>query len=103
MARTLPAAFAEWSFTENTVDHETPTETCELCDQQDLRYDFEIANPYTEAALWVGSHYILKFDVAVIENGRRLSPEEAKRHLAKHTQRITRRAQPSGSVSAMAP
>ncbi len=24
VADTLPAAFAEWSFTENTVDHETP-------------------------------------------------------------------------------
>lgn len=62
VADTLPAAFAEWSFTENTVDHETPIETCELCGQQDLRYHFEIANPYTEAALWVGSHCILQFD-----------------------------------------
>ena len=69
VADTLPAAFAEWSFTENTVDHETPIETCELCGQQDLRYHFEIANPYTEAALWVGSHCILQFDVAVMENG----------------------------------
>ncbi len=88
VADTLPAAFTEWSFTENTVDHETPIETCELCGQQDLRYHFEIANQYTEAALWVGSHCILQFDVAVIEKGRRLSPEEAKRHLAKLTQRM---------------
>jgi hypothetical protein len=88
VAGTLPAAFAEWSFTENTIDHETPIETCELCGQQDLRYHFEIANRYTEAALWVGSQCILQFDVAVIENGRRLSPAEAKRHLAKLTQRM---------------
>lgn len=88
VADTLPAAFTEWSFTENTVDHETPIETCELCGQQDLRYHFEIANQYTEAALWVGSHCILHFDVAVLEKGRRLSPEEAKRHLAKLTQRM---------------
>lgn len=88
VADTLPGAFTEWSFTENTVDHETPIETCELCGQQDLRYHFEIANLYTEAALWVGSHCILQFDVAVIENGRRLSPEDAKRHLAKLTQRM---------------
>jgi hypothetical protein len=88
VADTLPAAFAEWSFTENTVDHETPVEICELCGQQDLRYHFEIANQYTKAALWVGSHCILQFDVAVIENGRRLSPEEAKRHLAKLTQQM---------------
>lgn len=37
VADTLRAAFAEWGFTESTVDHESPTETCELCGQQDLR------------------------------------------------------------------
>lgn len=88
VAGTLPAAFGEWSFTENTVDHEQPVEICELCGQQDLRYHFEIANQYTNAALWVGSHCILQFDVAVLEKGRRLSPTEAKRHLTKLTQQM---------------
>lgn len=37
VAGTLPAAFGEWSFTDNTFDHEQPIETCELCGQQDLR------------------------------------------------------------------
>lgn len=53
VAGSLPAAFTECAFTENTVDHESPIETCELCGQQDLQYHFEIANRYTEAALWV--------------------------------------------------
>ncbi|MCR9061073.1 MAG: hypothetical protein NXI02_27315 [Rhodobacteraceae bacterium] len=88
MAGTLPTAFDEWSFTENTIDHEEATETCELCGQQDLRYHFEIANRYTDATLWVGSHCILQFDVAVMEKGRRLSPTEAKRHLTKLTQQM---------------
>ncbi|HHK4654158.1 TPA: hypothetical protein ACQTZB_005054 [Pseudomonas aeruginosa] len=88
VAGALPAAFGEWSFTENTVDHEQPIETCELCGQQDLRYHFEIANQYTDSKLWVGSHCILQFDVAVLEKGRRLSPTEAKRHLAKLTQQM---------------
>jgi hypothetical protein len=88
VAANLPAAFDEWAFTENTVDHESPIETCELCGQQDLRYQFEIANRHTEEALWVGSHCILQFDVAVVQEGRRLSPAEAKRHLAKLTQQM---------------
>lgn len=88
VAGTLPTAFDEWSFTDNTVDHEQPIETCELCGQQDLRYHFEIANHYTDATLWVGSHCILQFDVAVMEKGRRLSPTEAKRHLTKLTQQM---------------
>ena len=85
---TLPSAFDEWAFTNHTVDHESPIETCELCGQQDLRYHFEIGNAYTNAKLWVGSHCILQFDVAVLENGRRLSPDQAKRHLAKLTQQM---------------
>lgn len=85
---TLPSAFGEWAFTNHTIDHEAPIETCQLCGQQDLRYHFEIANEYTDSRLWVGSHCILQFDVAVLEYGRRLSPAEAKRHLTKITQRM---------------
>jgi hypothetical protein len=51
VAGALPTVFGEWSFTENTVDHASPIETC---GQQDLRYHFEIANQYTDATLWVG-------------------------------------------------
>ncbi|WFR97773.1 hypothetical protein [Rhizobium tumorigenes] len=82
---TLPTAFGEWSFTENTVHHEQSTK---LCGQQDLGHNYEIANQYTEATLWVGSHCLLQFDVAVLEKGRRLSPAEAKRHLTKLTQQM---------------
>lgn len=88
VAGTLPEAFAEWAFTDNTVDHEAPTETCELCGQQDLRYHFEIENRLTAGALWVGSHCILQFGVAVMEDGQQLSPDEAKRRLAKLTQKM---------------
>jgi hypothetical protein len=88
VAGTLPAAFTEWQFTEETVDREAPVEVCQLCGQQDLRYHFEIANACTKASLWVGSHCILQFDVAILENGRRLSPAEAKRRLGKLTQKM---------------
>ena len=88
VAGTLPEAFSEWRFTENTVDHGTPIETCRLCGQEDLRYHFEIGNKYTEKTLWVGSHCILQFDVAVHQGGRRLSPEEAKKRLHKLTQKM---------------
>lgn len=88
VAGTLPAAFAEWAFTENSIDHEAPIETYELWGQQYLLCHFEIANRHTEATLWVGSHCILQFDVAVLEDGRRLAPDEAKQHLAKLTQQM---------------
>lgn len=85
---TLPEAFEEWHFTGDTVDHEEPCETCELCGQEGLRYHFEIANQFTEKSLHVGSHCILQFDVPIFEDGRRLSAAEAKKKLDKLTQQM---------------
>ena len=85
IAKTLPAAFREWRFTERTEDHGAPVETCRLCGQEGLRYHFEIGNERTDETLWVGSHCILKFDVAIVQEGRRLTPQEAKRRLTELT------------------
>jgi hypothetical protein len=78
---TLPKAFEEWSVTEQVIDHETPQETCELCGQESLRYHFEIRNSLTKSILWVGSQCILKFGLSVFENGRILSPNDAKKKI----------------------
>lgn len=84
----LPRAFAEWRFTGQTHDHERPIETCHLCGQEGLRYHFEIRNDYTHRSLEVGSHCILQFNVAVYENGQRLTPAGAKRRLDKLMQKM---------------
>jgi hypothetical protein len=85
---TLPGAFEEWSFTENTVDHEQPVETCQLCDQEELRYHFEIRNALTHKCLWVGSQCILKFNLSVFENGRRLSAGDSQKKLDRLMQQM---------------
>jgi len=85
---TLPEAFEEWSFTENTVDHEQPIETCQLCEQEELRYHFEIRNALTRKTLWVGSQCILKFNLSVFEAGRRLSQSDAKKKLDRLMQQM---------------
>lgn len=84
----LPEAFEEWSFTDNTVDHEEPTETCQLCEHEELRYHFEIKNALTNKTLWVGSQCILKFNLSVFEQGYRLSPSDAKKKLDRLMQRM---------------
>lgn len=81
----LPEAFEEWSFTEKTRDHEEPVETCRLCDKKKVRYHFEIENVITGKTLWVGSHCILQFGLSVFDNGRKLSPEDAKKKLVRMT------------------
>lgn len=94
---TLPEAFEEWSFTERTVDHEQPTANCELCNQEELRYHFEIKNALTHNCLWVGSQCILKFNLSVFERGQRLSPSEAKRKL----DRLTKQMQLESCINAL--
>lgn len=85
---TLPEAFEEWSFTDRTVDHEHATETCELCNQEELRYHFEIKNAFTLKYLWVGSQCILKFSLSVFEKGRKLSPSDSKKKLDRLMQKM---------------
>ncbi len=82
VAGTLPAAFREWYFTGQTVDHELPHETCRLCDQEGLRYHFKIQNSQTGNQLDVGSECILKFQVAIFDRGRELTAQEARTALA---------------------
>lgn len=84
----LPEAFEEWRFSGKTCDHEEPSETCQLCGKEGLRYHFEIANDLTSSKLWVGSHCILAFDVGVYEQGQRLGAEDAARLLEKRVQQM---------------
>lgn len=94
---TLPEAFEEWSFTEHTQDHEEPIETCQLCEQEALRYHFEIRNALTKKTLWVGSQCILKFGLSVFESGRRLSESDAKKKL----ERLMRQMQLESCIHAL--
>lgn len=88
IASTLPEAFEEWSFTDNTVNHIEPIETCQLCNQEELRYHFEIKNSLTKKILWVGSQCILKFNLSVFEEGQRLSPTDSKKKLNRLIQQM---------------
>lgn len=79
--KSLPDALREWSFTGDVQDHDEAEETCQLCDQEQLRYHFLIRNALNRNTLWIGSHCILKFGISVFEAGRKLTPEEAKKKL----------------------
>lgn len=85
---TLPDALKEWYFTEKVEDHGKPTEDCGLCDQEQLRYHFEIKNRNTSRHLWVGSSCILKFQVQVFDNGVLLDAAGAKKKLNDLTQQM---------------
>ena len=88
VAESLPEAFEEWTFTDEIRDHEEPVETCQLCEQEQLRYHFMIRNALTKEVLWVGSQCILKFGLSVFEDGLRLSGQQAKKKLDRLTQQM---------------
>lgn len=88
LAGTLPDAFKEWYFTDNVEDHEIANENCQLCDQEQLRYHFEIRNRHTDKYLWVGSSCILKFQVQVFDNGALLDAVDSKKKLNELTQKM---------------
>lgn len=88
LADNLPEAFKEWSFTERIFDHETPEADCELCNQEELRYHFEIKNDFTGKRLWVGSSCILKFGLSVYDDGELLSDKKAKQKLDALTRKM---------------
>ena len=90
--KTLPAAFGEWAWTGVTEDHERPTERCELCEQESLRYHFEIQNDLTGHTLQVGSKCILRWQMGVIAGGVRLSPSTAKAKIDAAVKRMQRDA-----------
>jgi hypothetical protein len=88
VAESLPEAFEEWTFTDEIEDHEEPIETCQLCEQEQLRYHFKIRNALTTKVLWVGSQCILRFGLSVFEDGLKLSEKQAKKKLERLTQQM---------------
>lgn len=88
IAGTLPEAFKEWYFTESIQDHEQSEEICQLCDQEELRYHFEIRNRLTHKNMWVGSSCILKFQLQVFENGRLLDDTSSRNKLNRLKQKM---------------
>jgi len=78
----FPAVFDEWRVTGQVKDYRDLVATCHLCEQERLRYHFEIANRFTRRTMWVGSSCILRFGVAVYEGSRRLTGKAVERKLA---------------------
>jgi len=84
----LVRALAEWRFSGSVKDHGAAEEVCQLCDQESLRYHFEITNDLTGHSLEVGSQCILRFEVPVYENGERLTGDDPRKHLNALTQKM---------------
>lgn len=63
----LAVALREWVYEGNVEDLEAPVETCQLCGQQGLRYQFEIVNRHNGNTLLIGSECIKRFSIDVLD------------------------------------
>ncbi len=61
-------AFKEWRYDGVINDLGIRVKTCELCEQPELRYQFQITNVHSESELWVGSECIKKFNTISVTN-----------------------------------
>jgi len=83
-------AKTEWHFDGTVIDNNDGMEideerpSCELCEHEDLRWQFIIINKYTSISLRVGSTCIKQFDIVLIEkSGYRSTGEERNRKIDK--------------------
>lgn len=80
----LIKALAEWIYTDRCYDLESAEEICQLCDHENIRYQFEIQNKQTGEILLIGSECIKRFDIKAIDSGGRvLSQDETNRKVNK--------------------
>lgn len=84
-ANSIGPAIAEWFYTGNFLDLEATDGVCELCNQLDLRYHFEIRNHLTHSKILVGSECIKRFDLTgVDDNGNWIDATETGRLVDRH-------------------
>jgi len=72
-------AINEWHFNQEVIDNyeffdiNTPRPSCELCEHEDLRWQFVIYNENNNNQLKVGSSCIKQFNIALLEkDGRKI-------------------------------
>lgn len=78
----IRVALREWHYTGDMTDLGEPSEDCELCDHQNIRYQFEIRNHQTKNSLLIGSECINKFpEISVFDptSGKKLEGNNAKK------------------------
>ena len=99
----LGKALPEWEYRGVTYDLETPQEICQLCDHEDLRYQFEINNKENGNSLLIGSECITKFSSITVldEKGNALSITEAKQKVAKDRRKLITDAQTKSLLNSL--
>lgn len=91
-ASTVTKALKEWAYTGETTDYGAPIEVCQLCDQKNLRYHFEIENEHNHNSLLIGSECILRFKIGVVIDGEVVHGEVAEQKVRRDRSKMIEEA-----------
>lgn len=95
-------ALGEWVYQGNMYDVEIAEETCELCDQPHIRYQFEIINTINSNTLQIGSECINRFKIGVLDDkGVQLSAENAKKKVNKDRNKLVTEAKVKSMINSL--
>lgn len=95
-------ALDEWVYEGNMYDVEISNEICELCDQPNIRYQFEISNIHNGNALLIGSECITRFQISVInQHGKKLSFDEAKKRVSSDRNKLVTAAKEKSIINSL--
>lgn len=95
-------AIDEWIYEGNMLDLEIAEESCEICDQPNIRYQFEIINKNNDNTLLVGSECITKFEIPVLDSsGVKLSSNDAKKKVNRDRNKLVTEAKEKHVINSL--
>lgn len=98
----LKKAILEWFYTGDMNDLEVAMESCELCNQPNIRYQFLVRNKYNNNELFVGSECINKFGIhAIDEKGNILDSIQSKDKVKKDRRKLINNAKEKNVINSL--
>ncbi len=96
-------ALQEWEYHETHYDTGNASEICQLCDQEDIRYQFEITNKNNGNTLLIGSQCIKRYDdIAVVDQfGTALPKNLARKKVDRDRRKLITDAQTNSVLSTL--
>jgi hypothetical protein len=100
--RDYDLAVGEWDYFGDFHDNVTSSATCELCGQQNIRYEFQIVNRHNQNTLLVGSECITKFGITVYdEYGNRITGKHARAKVAGDKRKLVADAKADSVINSL--
>jgi hypothetical protein len=100
--RDYDVAVTEWDYHGDFHDNVVSSASCELCGQQNIRYEFQIVNRHNRNTLLVGSECITKFGITVYDDyGNRITGKSARARVASDKRKLVANAKTDSVINSL--